>query len=485
LSKSQRKPKISRSSAVDTLWRKGILHWKLDANQLEMHKLTQENSNKIIVIGSSRQLGKSRFLVVAAIEYCLKHEKAVVIFIAPTIKDVKAITRSHMTEVLDDCPDDLRPTYKSQDNLWKFKNDSEIQFYGTENGNADSARGRRANLCLIDEAGFCTDLDYTVKSILLPTTTTTGGKIVMASTPPKSLDHPFIDFMRKAQFNGSYIKRTIYDNPRLTEDMVKDLAEASGGFDSVDFRREYLVELITSEDDAIVPEFSKNKADIVMEWEKPNYFSPYVGMDIGGRDLTVALLAYYDFQEAKVIIEDEVVLERKDMVTDYLASQLKTKEYMHFSDPLSGEFIKPTRISDNNNVILLNDLQFKHNLMFIPTLKDDFDAALNNVRLLIKSKKVIINPRCKVLISHLETGIWNKNKTSFMRSSDKGHFDAISALIYLLRNINFQKNPFPENFTPESRFFKKSDKKQPSNQTEKALVELKKLMTPKRFGFRR
>ena len=477
--------KITKAKAVDALWRKGILHWKLDANQIEMHKLVQENPSKIIVIGSSRQLGKSRFLVVSAVEFCLKNPKSVVIFIAPTIKDVKAITRSHMTEVLDDCPDDLRPAYKSQDNLWKFKNDSEIQFYGTENGNADSARGRRANLCLIDEAGFCTDLDYTVKSILLPTTTTTGGKIVMASTPPKSLDHPFIDFMRKAQYTDSYIKRTIYDNPRLTEDMIKDLADASGGFESVDFRREYLVELITSEDDAIIPEFAKNKADIVVEVEKPNYFTPYVAMDIGGRDLTVVLLAYFDFQLSKVIILDEIVIDRKDMVTDYLAYTLKNKEIEHFSDPLNGELIKPTRVSDNNNVIFLNDLSFKHNLMFVPTMKDDFDAALNNVRLLIKSKKVLINPRCKVLINHLETGIWNKNKTSFMRSSDKGHFDAISALIYLLRNVNFQKNPFPEHYTPESRFYVKSQKKQAVTQNEKALVELKNLMSPKRFRFKR
>lgn len=468
--------KISKALAIDTLWRRAKLTWKLDANQVEMYEMVENTDSSIIVIGSSRQIGKTRFLVTLAVEFCLKNPKSIVIFIAPTIKDIKSITRAHMREVLDDCPRDLMPSYKAQDNYWSFKNGSEIQFFGTENGNADSARGRTANLVLVDEAGFCSDFDKVINEILVPTTTMTGGKIIMASTPPKSLDHPFIGFMRKAAFNGSYIKRTIYDNPRLSKEAIDKLAEAAGGYDSVGFRREYLVELITSDDDAIIPEFSKVKADTIKYWEKPPHFDTYVSLDIGGKDLTFAIFAYYDFQNAKIVIEDEVVIERRDMVSDYLAAQIKLKENERFINLDSGEIVTPKRVADNNNVVLLNDLQRKHGLMFVPTLKDDFDAALNNTRLLIKNKKVIINPRCKNLISHLESGIWNKSKTSFARSSEHGHFDGIAALIYLLRNINFDKNPFPADFAGDASFFRSKKITTPVTKNEVAISGLAKLI---------
>jgi hypothetical protein len=202
-------------------------------------------------------------------------------------------------------------------------------------------------------------------------------------------------------------------------------------------------------------------------------------MDIGGRDFTAVLFAYYDFPNAKLVIEDEVVMGYK-MTTDALASAIKIKE----SDLWKG---KPSylRVADNNNIILLNDLSMLHQINFVPTLKDNFDAALNNMRMMIKSKKIIINPRCKTLIYHLESAIWNKARTSFTRSADKGHFDTVSALIYLCRNINLNKNPFPAGFIPGAHetFFQETVNK-PSTPLERGLSEVfkvKKIGAVKRY----
>jgi len=61
----------------------------------------------------------------------------------------------------------------------------------------------------------------------------------------------------------------------------------------------------------------------------------------------------------------------------------------------------------------------------------------------IQNLKVRINPRCKILISHLDHGIWNKGRTAFAESAECGHFDAIAALMYLVCNVEFAKNPYP------------------------------------------
>lgn len=441
-------PNQDRKKAIDALWKKAALYWKLDKNQMEMYKFAREKTDKVIVIGSSRQLGKTYFLVTLAIEECLRTPHAIVKFIAPKAKDIKRIIAPLVREITADCPKELRPAYKTQENTYRFPNGSEIQLAGTDNGHAESVRGNKANLCIIDEAGFCDDLEYIVKSILIPTTTTTNGKIIMASTPSRSPDHDFMRFMKSAEIEDRFIKKTIYDNPRLTKEQIDQLAEASGGYDSVDFKREYLVEIITSQEDAVVPEFNKElREQIIMEHERPLYYDAYIGMDIGVRDLTVVLFGYYDFVGAKLIIEDELVLKGTQMLTDTLADSIKEKERTLWANKFTGEPKAPfLRVSDNNNLILLNDLAAKHNLTFVATQKDNKEAALNNMRMLLRSKRIIIHPRCKTLIYHLESAIWNRARTEYLRSADAGHYDAVDALVYLCRNVNLTKNPYPANF---------------------------------------
>jgi hypothetical protein len=270
----------------------------------------------------------------------------------------------------------------------------------------------------------------------------------MASTPSVSPDHPFITFMQKAEMDGRFIKKTIYDNPRMTEEMIDEIAEPLGGKDSIDFRREYMVEIIVSEDAAVVPEFTEAlQKEIVVEVTRPPFFDCYLSMDIGGNDLTVILFAHYDFVNSRVVIEDELVFNRS-VLSDEIAMAVKAKERELWLSFATGETKTPyLRVSDNNNIILLNDLAIKHGLSFVPTLKDNKIAELNNMRILLKSKRILINPKAKTLISHLKSAVWNKARNSFGRSADKGHYDALDALSYLCRNINFNKNPYPTGYS--------------------------------------
>lgn len=443
---------VSPTEARNRLWKKGILHWKLDKNQEQMYDFARNTSHKIIVIGASRQIGKSFFLCTLAIEECVRAPNRVVKLIAPEVKMIKRILRPLMREILLDCPKDLTPEYKTVDHIFKFPNGSEIQIAGTDNGHAESLRGTKAHLCIVDEAGFCSDLEYIVKNILIPTTTTTRGKIILSSTPPKSNDHDFIKFWQKAELNGAFIKKIIYDNPRLTIEEIEELAEAIGGITSIGFRREYLCELITSEEDAVVPEFnSELEAKIVKSWIRPPYYDAYASMDIGFRDLTVTLFAYYDFKNGKLIIEDELIVKGDKFLTDTYAKSLKEKEASIWVHPMTKEAKLPyLRVADNNNLILLNDLQVQHGITFMPIAKDNSDAALNNMRMMLKQERIIINPRCTVLINHLKNAIWNKARNSYIRSQDNGHFDAVDSLKYLCRGVQMNKNPYPANYQFEN-----------------------------------
>lgn len=486
MSQSQANPnlKVSRKEAVDALWHKGILHWKLHKGQKEIHQLVNNQDHPIVVVGASRQLGKTWALTVIAIEHCIQHPNIIVKFIAPKAKDIRRILAPAIREITADCPADLKPKFNSRENVYIFPNGSEIQLAGTDNGHAESIRGNRAHLCIIDEAGFCDDLDYVVKSILIPTMTRTRGKLIMSSTPSKSPDHPFMKFFDEAEAENRLIRKTIYDNPDLTEEDIEKIANAYGGKDSPDFRREYLVERIIHEDDAVVPEFSgthgKELQDkIIKEWQNPGFYDAYVSMDIGGKDLTAVLFAYYDFSTAKIIIQDEYVCSGK-VLTDEIAINIKRIEQQLWKE-------KPPsiRVADNNNIILLNDLAAKHQINFMPTQKDNADAALNNMRMLIRSERIIINPKCKTLISHLKGAIWNKARNSYARSADKGHYDMIDALVYLCRNINFNKNPFPPGYNFPNRhsvFF--ADPSLTSNTT-KAETHFENMFKVKKVGFKR
>lgn len=451
--------KVSPEFAFFELWNQGVIHWILRDHQKDLYDSFVNCNDKTIVWNCSRRLGKSFTLCVIAIETCLKKPNSLVKFCCAKQVDAKGIIRPLIREILDkvNCPKELKPKFKTQDRAWVFTNGSRIELSGLDGGRAESIRGGSCDLAIIDEAGLVSDLKYIIKSIILPTTTTTKGKIILASTPPKTSSHPFIDFLNKARIQGNLVTKQVYANKSIDPEELDKVIEECGGITSTDFRREYLCEIILDQDYAVVPEFTPElKNQVVRDWPKAVFYDGYVAMDLGLKDLTVALFAWYDFKAAKVIIEDEFVINGQRFNTQVLAQGIKDKETINFTDNVTGEQKVPhLRVSDNN-LIVINDLYQLHGLRFLATRKDDADSALNNMKILLQNQKIIINPRCKILIHHLETAVWNKSKTSMERSADNGHYDAVDSLKYLIRNVNFHKNPYPANFgitDPQNRFY--------------------------------
>lgn len=461
---------LTAKDALRELWSRGNLQWKLHAVQKQMLASYIKQNNEITVIASSRRLGKSFFLCTLAAEQCIKVPNSIIKYLCPRKGMVKTILQPIMREIFKDCPKEMQPEFKYNDYMYVFPNGSQIQMAGTDNGHHESLRGGAAHLWIVDEAGSCDQLTYVVNTILAPTTDTTGGRGIIASTPGVSPDHEFnSEFYKPAEFKGELIKYTIYDSPLISKAKLQSIINRYPLKEKdPEFRREYLVEVVGGGELSIVPEFTEQlEARIVKEVERPPFYDAYVSMDIGGADLTVLLFAYHDFRNNRTVIEDELVFHKKSdkfiekFRIDGLAAAITKMEQNLWTNPLSGEFKPPyLRIADNNNIILLNDLTYQYNIQFIPTRKDNREAALNTMRVKLAEERIIIHPRCKTLIFHLRNGMWSKNKKDFSRTSLHGHWDAVPTLMYLIRNIQETKNPYPagygfiggsESFKPESK----------------------------------
>lgn len=453
--KKKNKKQISRDQAIAKLWEIGELSWLLTDVQKQMKSDIFGDITRTSVIVCGRRTGKTWLLVVLALEQCLSKSDSIVKFLLPKQKDAKTVIKPLMREILESCPEHLRPKYNSQDKIYYFEhNGSEIHLGGSDLS-AESLRGTRAELVLIDEAGFVTDLKYCIRSILSPTIRTTRGRMILASTPSRDPQHEFIQFYMNPYKASNRLKiYNIYDNPNFSLEIVQEIIEEYPmGVDDPDFRREYMCEVLVDEETTICPEFYKVKNDIIVtdaDIKVPEYRDFYVGFDPGFKDLSALLFGYYDFLEGCLYILDEHCVNGKLMRTDILAQDIKKKEELRFFDPYTKTKCTPyIRVMDIN-LGLQQDLQQLHGLLFMSTKKDNRDGAVNQMRMWIGQGKVKIHERCKHLLYHLEFGQWNDRKTDFKRLPDTpdksikgGHVDTIPALYYLIRNIQTSKNPYP------------------------------------------
>lgn len=447
--------KISKLDAKHELWRRATLSWKLDPNQQALYKLFHESEHTIQTWLLARRSGKTYTLLVLAFEALLKKPRTIVKFVAPTRLQVQTIIRPLIQKITEDCPKDLIPEFKTQDFIYYFSNGSELQLAGSEAGNAEKLRGGECDIAIIDETQDVSDLINVVNSVLLPTILTTSGKILMAGTPPKDFEHPFVSYIEEAETKGALIKRTVYDNPRITpEELEKTiLSQYKLREKAEEFRREFLCEIIKDSSTAVIPEFTEElQNEIVKEWPRPPFFDGYVSMDLGAVDLTGLIFAYYDFRANKIIIEDELVIDfsKKDMSIGKLTELIKEKEAGLWTNFLTHEVKKPyMRVSDINPIVTQEIAVKSYGAVsFSQVKKDDKEAGINNMRALLGGYKIIIHPRCVNLIRHLRNVRWKsaKNKETFARSPDNGHYDLVDALIYLCRAIIFSKNPYPAHY---------------------------------------
>ena len=461
---------VTREQAVYEAWRRGRLRYKLRPYQRVIYdnirKFEQlgDKGPPIIFINISRQCGKSFLDSIILLEDCIRVATTYVTFVSSTKIDAKDIIKKVMTDIMSDCPEELKPKWRNDDHAYVFDNGSELAVLGADDDDqVRRIRGRPRHKNSVDEARNIRHLSNLVDSVLIPSMVTTGGKIILSTTPADSPAHKSKDYYDECKLQGALFELTIWDEQKscpteFTRDRLNYLAKASGGYKSTAWMREYEAKWVVESERAIVPEWSeitdtgptrgKTLTEEVPTDHLYHYYKKYTCMDMGVEDATWVGFGYYHFVRAQLIIEREWVKSGPEITTQLIAESVQHIETdLGWINLEQGKQI--LRIADNNNRQMLNDLTILYGTTFAPVSKTkdgkigSLQAHVNRLREWIKNERIVINPNCKFLIGCLETGIWTENRDKFDHSLAYKHFDAIAGLMYLLKYVDQQTNPIP------------------------------------------
>lgn len=464
-------------------WKTGRLAYKLQAPQHQAYDLfyKERPSEKFIDL-AGRRCKKSTLALILHAEACARAEGVQTAYVAPVEKGLADYIAPIIDVVFWDCPADLLPRYREKSNDLLFPNGSRIVFNGSNMRQYRYMRGQKLKLATIDEMSEIDDLEAAVDDVLFPAVWDSHGQMALFGTPPPipSPDNPVVKYVNVAKLNDSYIHASVYDAGYTHEEIAVALRETSKGeIDDEEaakivqicqpengysiqqiyemagqmniprgsltvFLREFMAEFVRDESAVIVPEFSE--AQHVGIVPRPVYYDMLYkgsGADLGVADKTVEIFGYYDFKNARAVIEREFSIEGADVRTDIFAAQHKSTVH-----DLGWENDKRTTYwSDNSNLMLLNDLIALHKIALLATEKEDKAQWLNLIRILFRQGRIIIHPSCKLLIATLNGAFWkDEKKLDYGRSKALGHMDALDALIYFIRNLNMTGNPFPVNY---------------------------------------
>lgn len=432
--------------AVETSWTLGRLYLHLNPSQRKIYDKYAEGRIRNIkfVANCSRKLGKSVLGLFIATEIAIQKKDALIAFIAPTVDNVNAYTRQLIQVVFKSCPEHLKPKFLKTEIV--FANGSRILFRGVGKGIADSYHNLRSfafDLIVLDEAGFSSNLDEIVDGALLSTLLPRNGNMLLLSTPPVTPDHAFKAYCDEAKLEGAYSEFTIRDSHYTLEQQDKFI-KAVGGEKSSKAQREYFCKFVIDTDFQIIPEWDDKYARDIPKDKNWRYWHKYLSLDPGWTDFSICLYGYFNWSLKHLIVIGEVMMKNPQQTTDLLATAILAKEKELFD----GAEIKK-RVSDNNNPSLLRDFNLRHKLYFSPVeSKTLLDVMVSDVREVVKDGRLWVSPSCVQLLGCLRNGVFTKTKAGnrgkeFARSKAFGHYDAMAALIYLVRELDQVTNPLP------------------------------------------
>lgn len=412
------------------------LSFILRPQQREIRKWIHSQSQLISVVHAARGYGKTFLSLTLAIEYGLRAQNQRIIFACPTREQATKIAIPTMSMLKEKLAGLIEIKQQTTGHQFILPNGSVIILEGADDDRGNHLRGPFAHFIICDEAGFWRHCDYVIRSVLLPQAQRCGGRLVAISTSPESTGHEFVELCERAIRTSSYLRRTIDDNRYIEAEEKRILIEELGGPQSTATKRELYCEFVIEENRAVIPEFNearhvfKEGTDVKI----PVWRDRYTAMDLGFNDDTHVLFGWWDFNNAQLVIEDEI--RRSNELTTKVVEMVHKKEI-----ELWGEKKPHMRIADNNPQIL-HDMAAL-GLAFSPTLKTDKEAAINSLRAMFQQDKIRIHDRCSNLIMQLKVGLWNKNRTDYERLRGIGHLDGVDALVYLNRMIDRNHQPEP------------------------------------------
>jgi len=140
-----------------------------------------ETGSRRVLLRWARQTGKTTALACLCIIHASQHPGSVVLVVAPGLRQSR-ILGERVRELLGRMPRGLRRAVLDQQlrTIFRFRNGSRITVLpNSEN----QLRGFTADLIVVDEAAFFHNDEAIFRNILPPMLATTGGSLVVSSTP--------------------------------------------------------------------------------------------------------------------------------------------------------------------------------------------------------------------------------------------------------------------------------------------------------------
>jgi hypothetical protein len=417
-----------------------------------------ESSEGSWVWGHGRQRGKS-FAALALVDSFLRRfPRARARYCALTIRSARAIIASAAEDLYSTCPNGLRPKKEanSDDYLWPER--SRLVVLGTDAETFRRGRGfSRIGLQVLDECGFYQDL-HAVERALTPGLQVPGsslkpGRNLYCSTPSESLAHPFVERKRSHMARRRLLVETFADNPRVDpEHVIASEMETTGMtrealLASSAFQREFLGLDIAEEGKLALPAWPSKAEKLVRIEARPQFFDGYEGLDIEreleARQKTVAQLA----AEWKAATKEQWGHEGFDGTLLALADVAEVPDFLarrlHAQAPRQP-FL---RVGDDN-MLVLAELSHSHGIAVLPTRKDEKQLAVDAVNDLVVKERLAIHPRCVSTIRQMTTTTWNRARNEWERTK-QDHGEALDCIVYMARNVRWQRDPRPKTAPPE------------------------------------
>jgi len=430
---------LTKRPFVHELFRRGDISFLLHDGQRQIAKAIEDSDSKEFLVLCSRQFGKSFFSLIYTLTFLTKNPNTKAIIFSATNKQAMTIVNDNLTQIMRLAPENFL-TRKKTDRQWLLQNGSELRIGSIED--ADASRGINAQLIILEEgAASCSSeqYNYAISSVIGPMLLrSTEGRLIHVTTPSKDLNHHLhIDILPRLEARKAVARFTIYDNPQLSEQQIKDARDRCQTEEAWD--REYLVKIVKSQTLTVIPEFNQDIHLLPDDYKYPELAHWCVGLDLGGVvDQTAAVLGYYDFKLAKIVITHEVFLPINTSTQEIVAevNSLLAKVPRNQKSVVTADAPGQVRI-DMSRLGLSTFLPKK--------ASGSFEAGINNLRFLFTKQQIAIHPRCQNLIKTLEYGQYNKTRTDFARSDELGHLDCLAALIYQVRHQRTD-NPYPPTF---------------------------------------
>ena len=169
--------------------------------------------------------------------------------------------------------------------------------------NPNATRGQASDGDVISEAAFVSKLDYTLRSVLYRQYQgRPWARAFIESSAPKDLDTDWERiYLPDCKRRGAYFSATIEDNTRLSREEKDEFISAAGGRGNPNCEREYFNVISGDPELVVFPEFDEQAH--VRNVELPKHAMAVTADDPGLRHLNGLMLALYDFDNARIIVQ--------------------------------------------------------------------------------------------------------------------------------------------------------------------------------------